>query len=78
MVLESPFYGARKPAAQRGSKLLRVSDLLALGWATIAESIALLNWLREEGYGPLGGSGHCGGGRKGTAPWVWLGCWGGP
>ncbi|GFR48319.1 hypothetical protein Agub_g10201 [Astrephomene gubernaculifera] len=54
LVLESPFYGARRPAAQRGSKLLRVSDLLTLGWATIAESLNLLHWLREEGYGPLG------------------------
>eukprot|EP00198_Chlamydomonas_reinhardtii_P012300 XP_001701637.1 predicted protein [Chlamydomonas reinhardtii] len=49
LVLESPFYGSRRPAAQRGSKLLRVSDLLTLGWATIAESINLLHWLREEG-----------------------------
>ncbi|KAG2425973.1 hypothetical protein HXX76_013344 [Chlamydomonas incerta] len=54
LVLESPFYGARRPAAQRGSKLLRVSDLLTLGWATIAESVNLLHWLRAEGYGPLG------------------------
>ncbi|GLC41459.1 hypothetical protein PLESTM_001198100 [Pleodorina starrii] len=54
LVLESPFYGARRPAAQRGSKLQRVSDLLTLGWATIAESINLLHWLREEGYGALG------------------------
>ncbi|KAG2499676.1 hypothetical protein HYH03_002611 [Edaphochlamys debaryana] len=57
LVLESPFYGARKPEAQRGSKLLRVSDLLTLGWATIAESVNLLHWLREEGYGPLGMTG---------------------
>lgn len=32
MVHESPFYGSRRPAAQKGSKLLRVSDLLTLGW----------------------------------------------
>lgn len=62
LVLESPFYGSRRPAAQRGSKLLRVSDLLTLGWATIAESINLLHWLREEGYGPLG-------------EWVWVWGW---
>ncbi|GLI69895.1 hypothetical protein VaNZ11_014551 [Volvox africanus] len=54
LVLESPFYGARRPAAQRGSKLLRVSDLLTLGWATIAEGLNLLHWLQEEGYGALG------------------------
>ncbi len=34
VVLESPYYGARRPAAQKGSKLLRVSDLLALGWVS--------------------------------------------
>eukprot|EP00197_Chlamydomonas_leiostraca_P007037 CAMPEP_0202860166 /NCGR_PEP_ID=MMETSP1391-20130828/1990_1 /ASSEMBLY_ACC=CAM_ASM_000867 /TAXON_ID=1034604 /ORGANISM="Chlamydomonas leiostraca, Strain SAG 11-49" /LENGTH=577 /DNA_ID=CAMNT_0049539305 /DNA_START=86 /DNA_END=1816 /DNA_ORIENTATION=- len=50
MVHESPFYGARRPAAQKGSKLLRVSDLLTLGWATIYESINLLHWLCQEGY----------------------------
>lgn len=49
MVLESPFYGARRPADQRGSKLRHVSDLLTLGWATIIESLHLLYWLGEEG-----------------------------
>jgi hypothetical protein len=32
LVLESPYYGARRPPQQRGSKLCAVSDLLALGW----------------------------------------------
>jgi hypothetical protein len=32
LVLESPYYGSRRPAGQRGSKLCAVSDLLALGW----------------------------------------------
>jgi hypothetical protein len=50
MVHEGPFYGARKPSNQRGSKLLRVSDLFVLGYATIFESINLLAYLSREGY----------------------------
>ncbi|KAL9240138.1 hypothetical protein vseg_014392 [Gypsophila vaccaria] len=54
MVLESPFYGKRRPMLQRGSKLLCVSDLLLLGKATIDEAQSLLHWLDEEGFGKLG------------------------
>ncbi|GFP97257.1 uncharacterized protein c4orf29 homolog [Phtheirospermum japonicum] len=55
MVLESPFYGQRRPMLQRGSKLLCVSDLLLLGRATIEESRSLLYWLESEaGYGKMG------------------------
>ncbi|KAK9725728.1 hypothetical protein RND81_05G164800 [Saponaria officinalis] len=54
MVLESPFYGKRRPLLQRGSKLLCVSDLLLLGKATIDEAQSLLHWLDEEGFGKLG------------------------
>ncbi len=58
MVLESPFYGCRRPAAQQGSRLLRVSDLLTLGFATILESICLLARLsHRDGYERLCGSG---------------------
>uniref|UniRef100_A0A383VY68 Uncharacterized protein n=1 Tax=Tetradesmus obliquus TaxID=3088 RepID=A0A383VY68_TETOB len=49
LVHESPYYGARRPPQQRGSKLCAVSDLLALGWATIYESLCLLGWLEAEG-----------------------------
>ncbi|GJS58822.1 protein ABHD18 [Tanacetum coccineum] len=55
MVLESPFYGQRRPFLQSGSKLLCVSDLLLLGRATIEEARSLLHWLDcEEGYGKMG------------------------
>jgi hypothetical protein len=54
MVLESPFYGARRPVGQEGSRLLRVSDLLVLGRATIEESLCLLDWSYQQGYGKLG------------------------
>ncbi|XP_012857478.1 PREDICTED: uncharacterized protein C4orf29 homolog isoform X2 [Erythranthe guttata] len=55
MVLESPFYGRRRPMLQRGAKLLCVSDLLLLGRVTIEEARSLLYWLEsEEGFGKLG------------------------
>ncbi|XP_073526115.1 protein ABHD18-like [Phyllobates terribilis] len=55
MVLESPFYGRRRPPLQRGSKLLCVSDLLLLGRVTIEEARSLLHWLDyEAGFGKLG------------------------
>ncbi|KAM7263826.1 hypothetical protein ACFE04_001509 [Oxalis oulophora] len=55
MVLESPFYGQRRPFLQRGAKLLCVSDLLLLGRATIEEARSLLHWLdTEAGYGKMG------------------------
>ncbi|KAJ7563659.1 hypothetical protein O6H91_03G119300 [Diphasiastrum complanatum] len=55
MVLESPFYGNRRPPLQRGSRLLCVSDLLLLGRATIEEARALLYWMeRDAGFGRLG------------------------
>ncbi|KAK7278848.1 hypothetical protein RJT34_23886 [Clitoria ternatea] len=55
MVLESPFYGQRRPVLQRGAKLLCVSDLLLLGRATIEEARSLLHWLDSEaGFGKMG------------------------
>ncbi|GMY14147.1 protein ABHD18 [Fagus crenata] len=55
MVLESPFYGQRRPRLQFGAKLLCVSDLLLLGRATIEEARSLLYWLdSEEGFGKMG------------------------
>ncbi|XP_042480294.1 protein ABHD18 [Macadamia integrifolia] len=55
MVLESPFYGRRRPLLQRGAKLLCVSDLLLLGRATIEEARSLLYWLDvEAGFGKTG------------------------
>ncbi|KAJ3679033.1 hypothetical protein LUZ60_017044 [Juncus effusus] len=55
MVLESPFYGNRRPKLQKGSRLLCVSDLLLLGKATIDESRCLLHWLESQaGFGKTG------------------------
>lgn len=55
LVLESPFYGNRRPKLQRGAKLLCVSDLLLLGRATIEEARSILHWLDVEGgFGKMG------------------------
>ncbi|XVE96057.1 hypothetical protein REPUB_Repub02eG0188600 [Reevesia pubescens] len=55
MVLESPFYGQRRPMLQRVAKLLCVSDLLLLGRTTIEEARSLLYWLDSEvGFGKMG------------------------
>jgi hypothetical protein len=54
VALESPFYGARRPAGQAGAKLRRVSDLLLLGRATIEESLLLLQWMGAQGAEKLG------------------------
>eukprot|EP00897_Mesotaenium_endlicherianum_P006420 jgi/Mesen1/5806/ME000293S04958 len=45
LVLESPYYGRRRPRQQVGAKLQCVSDLLLLGRATIEEARAILHWL---------------------------------
>ncbi|CAM6093721.1 unnamed protein product [Calypogeia fissa] len=55
LVLESPFYGNRRPQLQRGARLLCVSDLLLLGRSTIEEARALLHWLKiNQGFDKLG------------------------
>ncbi|XP_024370948.1 uncharacterized protein [Physcomitrium patens] len=55
LVLESPYYGKRRPPLQRGARLLCVSDLLLLGRTTIEEARALLYWAEtEEGYKKVG------------------------
>ena len=54
MVLESPFYGSRKPQYQFASQLQRVSDLLILGRSTIEESLCLLDWAGRHTFTSLG------------------------
>ncbi|DAZ99848.1 TPA: hypothetical protein N0F65_008591 [Lagenidium giganteum] len=48
LILEGPYYGRRKPAEQKGSKLRRVSDLPILGQATIEEAKSLLAYFRQH------------------------------
>lgn len=49
LILESPYYGSRKPPGQRGSKLLHVADLIKLGATTILEAVCLIRLLRGAG-----------------------------
>jgi hypothetical protein len=54
LILESPFYGKRKPPSQFGSKLNQVSDLGLLGRITIEEASALVRFLKvDAGCGPV-------------------------
>lgn len=62
LVLEGPYYGARRPPGQSGSKLLHVSDLLNQGCVTIMESLLLLRMLRAAGVPKLGVTGWSMGG----------------
>ncbi|XP_029297542.1 protein ABHD18 [Cottoperca gobio] len=57
LLLESPYYGYRKPKDQLRSSLKNVSDLFVMGGALILESTVLLRWLESEGYWPLGMTG---------------------
>jgi hypothetical protein len=53
IIIENPYYGARKPKAQFRSALHYVSDLFIMGAANIAESQVLLKWAEKQGFGPL-------------------------
>ena len=54
IILESPFYGLRKPKHQWGSKLKQLSDLPILGRATIEEARSLIKWIKEHtSFGPI-------------------------
>ncbi|CAI9730378.1 Hypothetical predicted protein [Octopus vulgaris] len=54
IILENPYYGMRKPKQQLRSALHNVSDLFVMGGALILESLVLLNWCEQQGWGPLG------------------------
>ena len=49
LVVESPYYGARRPEGQQASKLLHVVDLMKLGAMTMLESLWLIHMLRSAG-----------------------------
>ncbi|XP_053995905.1 protein ABHD18 isoform X2 [Hylaeus anthracinus] len=54
LLLENPFYGLRKPQNQIRSSLHNVCDIFIMGGCLIMESIVLLNWCEQQGFGPLG------------------------
>lgn len=57
IILESPYYGLRKPKQQLRSSLHYTSDLFVMGGALMLESLVLFNWCEKEGFGPLGVTG---------------------
>ena len=57
IILESPFYGLRKPKGQTRSSLRHVLDLFVMGAALMLEALVLFHWSEREGFGPLGVSG---------------------
>lgn len=65
LVLENPYYGARRPAAQRGSDIATVADLMVMGRAIVDEARSLALWLHERGH-PVGLSGYSMGGQMGA------------
>ncbi|XP_076302437.1 protein ABHD18-like [Lasioglossum baleicum] len=54
LLVENPFYGTRKPQNQIRSCLHNVCDIFIMGGCLIMESIVLLNWCEQQGFGPLG------------------------
>ena len=67
VILESPYYGSRRPPAQVASKLRSMVDLPLLGRMTIEETRSLVRWLRmrrgvSTGDSDGGGGGGGGGG----------------
>ncbi|KYB29747.1 protein ABHD18 isoform X2 [Tribolium castaneum] len=57
LIVENPYYGTRKPKDQLRSSLHYVSDIFVMGGCLILETLALLNWCEQIGFGPLGVSG---------------------
>jgi len=62
LMLENPYYGARRPAGQMMAVLRTVRDQFAMNTATVDEARALLSWLQREGYERIGASGYSQGG----------------
>ncbi|XP_056010431.1 protein ABHD18-like isoform X2 [Ostrea edulis] len=53
VIIESPFYGTRKPKDQFRSSLQNFSDLIVMGGALMFETVVLLHWCEEQGWGPF-------------------------
>ncbi len=56
-ILENPCYGQRRPTGQRSSRIRTFSEFLQMSRAAQDEGLALLNYFREAGYGPIGVTG---------------------
>ena len=63
VILENPYYGRRRPSDQTGVKINSILDLWNMGFSVVEEGKALVRWLRNAGYGPIGVSGVSMGGQ---------------
>lgn len=61
VILENPYYGARRPRGQRGGLLRTVADQFAMNLATVEEACALLLAFRRQGH-DVGVTGYSQGG----------------
>jgi len=50
LIVENPFYGARRPRGQLGPSLRTVRDQFAMNYATVVEGRAIAGWLRDRGH----------------------------
>ncbi|MEM6960766.1 MAG: alpha/beta hydrolase family protein [Myxococcota bacterium] len=60
--LENPYYGARRPDEQFGTRLQTVVDQFTMVYAAVREARSLLYWLDRVGYREIGVSGFSMGG----------------
>lgn len=58
LILETPFYGARRRVGQEGPRLRYVSDFVTMGRATVLEARALMAWARERYHPRVGVTGY--------------------
>ena len=62
IILQSPFYGLRKPKEQEHSNIRTVYELMLLGLSTLDEGYSLVKWLVSEGNTNIGLTGLSRGG----------------
>ncbi len=62
LIVENPFYGARRPRGQLGPGLRTVRDQFAMNLATVLEGRAVAGWLASRGHPKIVLSGYSQGG----------------
>lgn len=61
IILESPYYGSRRPNPEHDQPIRTVSDFVVMGVAAVTEARGLLTWFHAEGW-DVGVSGYSMGG----------------
>lgn len=62
LILQTPFYGERKPEGQSGTRLRQFTDQLMMTMTAVQESRALLRWMKARGHNLVGVTGYSMGG----------------